>query len=96
MRWDAADVRSLQVESLHRAVALVAQDPFLFNTSVRENIRCGRPGASDADVEAAARLAGIHDEIQAMPEGYETLVGHGGRVLSRGEAQRVNIAGAGL
>ena len=94
VRWDAADVRSLQDESLHRAVALVAQDPFLFNTSVRENIRCGRPGASDADVEAAARLAGIHDEIQAMPEGYETLVGHGGRALSRGEAQRVNIARA--
>jgi ABC-type multidrug transport system fused ATPase/permease subunit len=75
-------------------VALVPQDPFLFAASVDENIRCGRPEASREEVEAAAHAAGIHDEIAALPDGYATLVGHGGRPLSRGEAQRINIARA--
>ena len=75
-------------------LAIVTQDPFLFSTSIRENILCGRPDASHEEVEAAARAAEIHDEIMAMPDGYETLVGQGGRSLSRGEAQRVNVARA--
>jgi ABC-type multidrug transport system fused ATPase/permease subunit len=91
---DGADLRGFRLDDVHRAVAIVTQDPFLFTTSIRENIRCGRPGASDAEVEAAARAAEIHDDILTMTHGYETLVGHGGRALSRGEAQRVNVARA--
>jgi ABC-type multidrug transport system fused ATPase/permease subunit len=72
----------------------VAQDPFLFASSIRDNIRCGRSDATDAEVEQAARVAEIHDDILAMPDGYDTMVGHGGRALSRGESQRVNIARA--
>ena len=75
-------------------MAIVTQDPFLFSTSIRENILCGRPDATQEEVEAAARAAEIHDEIMAMPDGYETVVGQGGRALSRGEAQRVNVARA--
>jgi ATP-binding cassette subfamily B protein len=75
-------------------MAIVTQDPFLFAASVADNIRRGRPGASDEEVQRAARAADIHDDILAMPEQYETVIGHGGRALSRGEAQRVNIARA--
>jgi len=91
---DGQDLRDFRLEDAHGAIAIVTQDPFLFTTSIRDNIRCGRPGASDREVEAAARAAEIHDEIVAMPGGYDTLVGHGGRALSRGEAQRVNVARA--
>jgi subfamily B ATP-binding cassette protein MsbA len=91
---DGRDLRELRLADVHRQIALVAQDPFLFASSIRENIRCGRADATDAEVEHAARVAEIHDEIVAMPDGYETVVGHGGRSLSRGEAQRVNIARA--
>lgn len=94
VRLDGRDLRTIRLADVYRQVAIVAQDPFLFATSVRENIRCGRPSATDAEVEAAARAAEIHDDIVAMPAGYDTLVGHGGRTLSRGEAQRVNIARA--
>ena len=91
---DGRDLRELRLADVHRQIALVAQDPFLFDSSIRVNIRCGRADATDAEVEHAARVAEIHDEIVAMPDGYETVVGHGGRSLSRGEAQRVNIARA--
>ena len=91
---DGEDLRDFRVDDVHGAAAIVTQDPFLFTTSIRENIRCGRPAASDADVETAARAAEIHEDVLAMPRGYETLVGHGGRALSRGEAQRVNVARA--
>ena len=91
---DGRDLRELRLADVHRQIALVAQDPFLFASSIRDNIRCGRADATDAEVEHAARVAEIHDEIVAMPDGYETVVGHGGRSLSRGEAQRVNIARA--
>jgi ATP-binding cassette, subfamily B, bacterial MsbA len=94
VRLDAVDLRELRVAHVYRQIAIVAQDPFLFATSVRDNIRCGRPDATDADVERAARAAEIHEDILAMPDGYDTIVGHGGRALSRGEAQRVNIARA--
>ena len=94
VRLDGRDIRELRLADVHRQIALVAQDPFLFASSIRDNIRCGRADATDAEVEHAARAAEIHDEILAMPDGYDTLVGHAGRALSRGEAQRVNIARA--
>jgi ATP-binding cassette, subfamily B, bacterial MsbA len=94
VRLDGVDVRAVRVADVHRQIAIVAQDPFLFASSIRDNIRCGRADATDAEVEDAARVAEIHDEILAMPDGYDTMVGHGGRALSRGESQRVNIARA--
>ena len=94
IRFDAMDLRDCRLNDVHGAIAMVTQDPFLFATSVRENIRCGRPGATDADVEQAARAADIHDDVVAMPAGYDTLIGPGNRELSRGEAQRVSIARA--
>ena len=94
VRYDGRDLRAYQVASIYRQIAIVTQDPLLFATSIRENIRCGRPDASDADVEAAARAAEIHGEIEALAEGYETVVGVGGRRLSGGQAQRINIARA--
>jgi subfamily B ATP-binding cassette protein MsbA len=94
IRFDGADLRDCRLADVTGAIAMVTQDPFLFATSVRENIRCGRQGASDVDVEDAARAADIHDEVVAMPSGYDTLIGPGNRELSRGEAQRVTIARA--
>jgi ATP-binding cassette, subfamily B, bacterial MsbA len=88
------DARTYRLADLYGQVAIVTQDPFLFSTSVAENIRCGRPGASDADVEAAARAAEIHDDVLALPEGYDTPVGAGNRGLSAGQVQRLNIARA--
>jgi ABC-type multidrug transport system fused ATPase/permease subunit len=94
VRLDGTDVRELRLADVYRQIAIVAQDPFLFASSIRENIRCGRSGASDDEVEDAARAAEIHDDIMAMTDGYATIVGHGGRALSRGESQRVNVARA--
>lgn len=94
VRFDTSDLRELRLADVHESMAIVTQDPFLFQTTVRENIRCGRPAASDAEVEHAAASADIHDDIMRLPEKYETVVGHGGRTLSRGEAQRINIARA--
>ncbi|HYO77653.1 MAG TPA: ABC transporter ATP-binding protein, partial [Thermoanaerobaculia bacterium] len=92
--FDGVDLRAFRLADVHDKIAIVTQDPFLFTTSIRDNIRRGRPEASDAEIEEAARAAEIHDDIAAMPDGYDTIVGHGGRALSRGEAQRVNIARA--
>jgi ABC-type multidrug transport system fused ATPase/permease subunit len=92
--FDGQELRGIRLSDLHDKLAIVTQDPFLFTTSIADNIRRGRPGASDSEVAEAARAAEIHDDIMAMPDGYETRVGHGGRTLSRGEAQRVNIARA--
>jgi ABC-type multidrug transport system fused ATPase/permease subunit len=94
VRFDDVDLRDLRLRDVQSRIAIVTQDPFLFSTTVRENIRCGRPAATDGEIEDAARAAEIHEEIMAMPDGYDTVVGHGGRTLSRGEAQRVNIARA--
>lgn len=94
IRFDTADLRDCRLSDVNGAIAMVTQDPFLFATSVRENIRCGRYGATDAEVEEAARAADIHDEIMGMQAGYDTLIGPGSRDLSRGEAQRVTIARA--
>jgi subfamily B ATP-binding cassette protein MsbA len=94
VQFDGTDLRDFRLTDVHGRMALVAQDPFLFNDTIAGNIRRGRAGATGAEVEEAARAAEIHDDILAMPDGYDTLVGHGGRALSRGEAQRVNIARA--
>lgn len=92
--FDGRDLRQLRLNDIYQQVAIVAQEPFLFSTTVRENIRCGRPSATDAEVEDAARAAFMHDEILHFPAGYETQIGVGGRGLSRGQAQRINVARA--
>jgi len=92
--FDGRDLRSLRLNEIYHHVAIVTQEPFLFSTTVRENIRCGRPSASDSEVEQAARAAFIHEEILRFPSGYETQIGVGGRGLSRGQAQRINVARA--
>jgi len=92
---DGHDLRHVSQVSLRTQIGVVFQDSFLFDVTLRENIRLGRPEASDADVEAAAREAGIHDFIAALPAGYETLAGGGGgSALSGGERQRVALARA--
>jgi ATP-binding cassette, subfamily B, multidrug efflux pump len=91
---DGFDVREVTQDSLHRQIAVVSQDPFLFSRSIAENIRFSRPQASQADVEAAARLANAHDFIQALPEGYETRILEGGVNLSIGQRQLLSIARA--
>ena len=77
-----------------QAMALVPQDPVIFATSARENIRFGRPEASDAEVEAAAKAAAAHDFLVALPQGYDTFVGERGVMLSGGQKQRIAIARA--
>lgn len=94
VRFDGRDLRDFRLADLYAQVAIVTQEPFLFSTTVRENIRCGRPSATDAETEQAAEAAHIHEEILKLPEGYDTLIGVGGRGLSRGQAQRINVARA--
>lgn len=89
---DGVDVRDLGQESLRAAIGVVPQDTVLFNDSIRYNIAYGRPGATEAEVERAARLAQIHDFIISLPQGYDTRVGERGLKLSGGEKQRVAIA----
>jgi ATP-binding cassette, subfamily B, heavy metal transporter len=89
---DGQDVREVTQDSLRRAIGVVPQDTVLFNDTVAANIAYGRPGASQAEIEAAARVAQIHDFIAGLPEGYETKVGERGLKLSGGEKQRVAIA----
>jgi ATP-binding cassette subfamily B protein len=91
---DGHDLRSLRLEDLRRAVALVEQTPYLFHASIRENITYARPDASQDDIMTAARAASIHDFIASLPEGYETVVGERGMALSAGERQRLAIARA--
>jgi ABC-type multidrug transport system fused ATPase/permease subunit len=88
------DLRDYRIADVHRQLALVTQDLFVFGTSVRENIRYGSITASDAEVECAAAAAEIHDDILGLPEGYDTVLGVGGRLLSAGQVQRINIARA--
>jgi ABC-type multidrug transport system fused ATPase/permease subunit len=92
--FDGCDVRDFRLADIYRQTAIVTQEPFLFSSSVRDNIRCSRPEATDEEVEAAARGSSIHDEIMALPQGYSTLIGANGRELSRGQAQRINVARA--
>lgn len=94
VRYDGRDVREYRLADVYEKVAIVTQEPFLFASSVRDNIRCGRPAATDDELQRAARDAGIHDEILALPDGYDTVIGTGGHGLSLGQAQRINIARA--
>lgn len=89
---DGQDVRSLTQQSLRQAIGMVQQDVYLFAGTVMENIRYGKPGASEAEVVEAAKLAGAHDFIMALPDGYETYVGERGVRLSGGQKQRISIA----
>jgi ABC-type multidrug transport system fused ATPase/permease subunit len=91
---NGTDLRDISLASLYERIALVPQEPFLLSASVRENIRMGRPGASDDEIIAAASAAEIHDDIAGWPEGYDTVVGVGGRAVSEGQAQRISIARA--
>lgn len=88
------DVRRLPLKQVMDLVSYVSQDNFLFHLSVKENIRIGRPGASDEEVIVAAKQASCHDFITALPQGYDTLAGEGGSSLSGGERQRIAIARA--
>ncbi len=91
---DGVPYDQLDPEWLRRQVGVVAQEPLLFSTSIAENIRYGRPDATDDEVEAAARTANAHSFISSFPEGYQTLVGERGTQLSGGQKQRVAIARA--
>jgi ATP-binding cassette, subfamily B, bacterial len=91
---DGVDVRTIQLADVRRAVGIVFDETFLFNDTARANIAFARPGASDADVEHAARLAGAHDFIVDLPDGYDTVLGERGLSLSGGQRQRIAIARA--
>jgi ATP-binding cassette subfamily B protein len=91
---DGADVRSVDVGSLRRSIAFVADDSFLFSATVAENIAYARPGASREEIELAATRAQAHGFIERLPKGYETMVGERGLTLSGGQRQRVAIARA--
>ncbi len=91
---DGVDLRELTRADFRRSIALVPQDPVIFAASATENIRFGRPDATDAEVEAAARAAAAHDFIAALPEGYNSYLGERGVMLSGGQKQRVAIARA--
>ena len=89
---DGTDLRDATVNSVRQAIGLVEQDPFLFDGSIRNNIRYGDVGASDEKVETAAKIAQIHEFIASLPEGYDTELGERGVGLSGGQRQRVAIA----
>ena len=91
---DGVDVRDLRLTDLRRSIGIVDQDPFLFSTTISENIRFGRPDASDDEVRAAARRAQADAFVSALPDGYETVVGERGLTLSGGQRQRIAIARA--
>jgi len=91
---DGQDIRKLSLRSLRSAIGIVPQDTVLFNDSLRYNLAYGRPGATQAEIESAARIAHIADFIEQLPDGYQTVVGERGLKLSGGEKQRVAIARA--
>jgi len=94
VRIGRTDVRQVALKDLRRQIALVAQETILFNDTIRHNIALGRPGATGAEIETAAKHAYAHDFIIAKPEGYETVVGEKGITLSGGQRQRIAIARA--
>jgi ABC-type multidrug transport system fused ATPase/permease subunit len=91
---DGADVRTVTLDSLRSEIGVIAQDPFLFSATVRENIAFGRPEATDEEIEQAARHAQAHEFVEKLPDGYETVIGERGITLSGGQRQRVAIARA--
>ena len=92
VRIDGADVRELSFEALADTVGVVSQETYLFHATIRENLRFAKPEASDSEIEAAARAAQVHEVIDALPEGYDTVVGERGFRFSGGERQRIAIA----
>lgn len=94
IRLDGVDLREMLREDFRKQIAVVPQDPVIFSGSARDNIRFGRPGASDSEVEAAARAAAAHEFIEGLSEGYDTRLGERGVMLSGGQKQRVAIARA--
>ena len=91
---DGADVRDVTLASLRREIGVIAQDPFLFSATVRENLAFGRPDATDEEVEEAARRAQAHEFVERLPAGYDTVIGERGITLSGGQRQRLAIARA--
>jgi ATP-binding cassette subfamily B protein len=91
---DGVDLRDVTRDTFRRSVALVPQDPVIFAASARENIRFGRPDATDAEIIAAAEAAAAHQFISALPEGYDSYLGERGVMLSGGQKQRIAIARA--
>ncbi len=94
LRLQGQDLRTLRLEDLRTAIAFVSQDVFLFHGTVRDNLAYGRPEAEPAAIEAAARVAEAHEFIEALPQGYDTVVGERGQKLSGGQRQRLSIARA--
>ncbi len=94
IRLDGTDLRDMARDDFRRSIALVPQDPVIFADTARENIRFGRPGASDDEVQAAARAAAAHEFLSDLPDGYDTYVGERGVMLSGGQKQRIAIARA--
>ena len=92
VRIDGIDIRDLRLADLAAIVGVVSQETYLLHTTVRENLRYARPQATDAEIEAAARAAQIHELIAGLPEGYDTMVGSRGHRFSGGEKQRIAIA----
>jgi ATP-binding cassette subfamily B protein len=91
---DGVDVRDITLVSLRCAIGVISQDPFLFSASVRENIAFGVPGATDGEIEQAARLAQAHEFVEQLPNSYDTVIGERGITLSGGQRQRIAIARA--
>lgn len=94
VRIGGVDVRNIPLPQIMELVSYVSQDNFLFHLSIRENIRIGKPEATDAEIEAVAKKACCHDFIMTLPDGYQTTIGEGGSSLSGGEKQRISIARA--
>ena len=89
---DGKDIRNLTLKSLRETIGLVQQDVYLFCGTIRENIAYGKPGASQKEIESAAKKANIHDFIMGLPDDYDTFVGERGTRLSGGQKQRISIA----
>ena len=94
VRLDGHDLRDLSLATVRRSVALLDQSPYLYQASVRENIRYGRPDATEGEIQDAARAAAIHERILTLPEGYDTVIAERGQTLSAGERQRIALARA--
>jgi subfamily B ATP-binding cassette protein MsbA len=94
VRIGQTDIRHVAIKDLHRQIALVTQETILFHDTIRRNIVVGRPGATDAEIETAARHANAHEFIIQKPQGYESVVGEKGMALSGGQRQRIAIARA--
>ena len=91
---DGQDLRDVQIESLRQAIGVVFQESMLFNRSIRDNLRVGKPDATDAEIEQACRQADAHEFIIRQPRGYDTMIGERGSTLSGGQRQRLAIARA--